>query len=158
MKSRVAVRVALIALFLPCVANLSIFAQTNAYITPEEGPSSAIDAKGVRHLGSDYPKKFSPWILDQVHSVAPAYSYDDRLNRREGKGLFRVTLDMKTGAVANVSIVKSTGFTTLDNSAVAALRQWRWKPRKWRQIEMPVTFLLSRSQEPPPGSLRLPPS
>lgn len=156
MKSRVTTRVVLISFLLSFVLVPSLHAQTDAYISPEEGPSSAIDAKGVRHRGSDYPKRFSPWTFDQVHSVAPAYSYYDRLRRHEGKGLFRLALDLKTGAVTSISIVKSAGFATLDNSAIASLRQWRWKPWKWRQIEMPVTFVLSRSLRPPPGSIRLP--
>jgi protein TonB len=156
MKSRVTAPVVLISLLLSYLLRPSLHAQTGAYITPEEGPSSAIDAKGVRHRGSDYPKKLSPWILDQVRSVAPEYSYYDRLKQHEGEGLFRLTLDLKTGAVTSVSIAKSTGFATLDNSAITSLRQWRWKPGKWRQIEIPVTFALSTSPRPPPGSIRLP--
>src|SRR5947209_9623424 len=156
MQSRVTARLILASLLLLYVLLPSLHAQTDAYISPEEGPSSAVDAKGVRHRGSDYPHRFSPWTLDQIHSVAPTYSYDDRLGRHEGKGLFRLTLDLKSGGVTSISIVKSTGFATLDSSAIASLRQWRWKPGKWRQIEMPVTFVLSRSPRPPPGSIRLP--
>jgi hypothetical protein len=39
-----------------------------------------------------------------------------------------------------VTVVRSTGFAELDTSAVAALRQWRWKPGKWKEIEMAVEF------------------
>ena len=119
-------------------------AQSAAFISPHEGPSSAVDARGVRHYGRDYPKTFSPWQKDIVKAVAPFYSYDDRRLRHQGAGLFKLTIDLKTGAVTNVTASKSTGFfSSLDNSALAALRKWRWQPRKWREVEMPVRFQMS---------------
>ena len=131
--------------------------QTDAYISPLEiGPSSAIDAKGVRHRGEDYPNALSPWQHDIIKSVAPDYSYDDRLRRRQGTGVFKLILDLKTGTVRSVSIIRSTGFSTLDNSAVSALSHWRWKPGKWREIEIPVRFNISRTFSHPPGSIPLP--
>ena len=95
------------------------------------------------------------WALDQVDAVAPAYSYDDRLKRHQGKGLFRLTLDLKAGTVTSVFIVKSTGFATLDKSAITSFRQWRWKPGKWRQIVMPVIYVLTFDRSLPKGAIPL---
>jgi TonB family protein len=143
--------------------NLSQFtlnAQSSAFFSPDvgpdAGPSSAVDAKGVRHYGRDYPKVLSPWERDCVKDVAPDYPHEDRWGRHQGVGLFRLKLDLKTGAVTNVTLLKSTGFSTLDNSAMVALREWRWQPAKWREIEMPVRFDMSASFHPPAGAIRIP--
>jgi len=55
----------------------------------------------------------------------------------------RVTLDMTTGSVSKVAMVQSTGVAALDNSAMKALRQWQWKPGKWKEIDVPITFAMS---------------
>jgi TonB family protein len=77
----------------------------------------------------------SPHGVDRIWSIAPDYPYSERARRHSGSGYFQVTLDTKTGAVTKVAVRNSTGFPTLDNCAVAALRQWRWKPGKWREVE-----------------------
>src|SRR5438477_12507148 len=35
----------------------------------------------------------------------PDYSYDERARRHRGTGLFRLILDLKTGAVTNVTVI-----------------------------------------------------
>jgi TonB family protein len=54
--------------------------------------------------------------------------------------MFRIVLDPKTGLVTRVTVIKTTGFPSLDNSALAALQKWRWKPGRWEEIDMPVSF------------------
>jgi TonB family protein len=105
--------------------------------------SVAIDAKGVAYVGSQYAGS-PPWMDDVVHSVIPDYPYYARAVRQQGTGLYRVILDLKTGAVTKVTIVRSAGFGKLDDSVVAALRQWRWKPGRWKEIGLPVTFVMQR--------------
>ena len=70
------------------------------------------------------------------------YPFGARRDRIEGRGLFRVNLDVSTGRVKAVNIVRSTGNRTLDQSAIIGLRQYQWKPGKWKEIEIPVTFEL----------------
>jgi len=103
--------------------------------------SAAIDAKGVAHLGTEYGDR-PPWMDDAIHTVTPDYSYDERAMRHQGTGQFKVILDLKTGAVTNVTVITSTGFPGLDRSAMAALRHWRWKPGRWKEIGLPYTFIL----------------
>jgi protein TonB len=132
-------------------------AGSSAYLGLTGIESSAIDAKGVRHSSKKYPGSFAPWIQDRVKAFAPDYPYRDRAQCNEGTGVFRLVLDLKTGAVTRVTMVKSTGFVTLDRAATAAFRRWRWQPGKWKEIEMPITFTISlRSIRPPPGAVRLP--
>jgi TonB family protein len=133
-------------------------AQSTVFFSPEdERPpfSAAVDAKGVRHSSRDYPKVFAPWVRDCVKTNAPDYPHEDRWGRHQGAGLFRLKLDLKTGVVTNVTLLKSTGFSTLDNSAMAALRKWRWPPGKWREVDIPVRFEISDSLTPA-GAIRIP--
>ena len=111
-----------------------------------EPKSSAVDAKGVRHQISEYGEGRAPWDADMVKFVKPDYPSEYRARHIEGTGLFRITLDVKTGSVANVAVLKSTGSSGLDASAARAIRQWRWRPQSWKEIEMPVTFTMRARQ------------
>jgi TonB family protein len=127
-----------------------------AYIVPGEGPSSAVDCKGRHYRGSDYPgDAIPPWWQDKIKAVAPEYPFTDRRDRHVGVWLFKLTLDLKTGFVLTVRTVRSTGYRTLDSCAAAALRQWRWRPGKWKEIELPIKFTMSQTPQLP-GSVRLP--
>jgi TonB family protein len=120
--------------------------------------SFAVDAKGMRHRGIDY-NATPPWISDAIKTSAPEYPFQERLKHDQGSGIVRLTLDLKSGSVAQATVIKSTGFTTLDRCAIAAFRQWKWKPGKWKEIDMPVTFEMANPNGPwPRGSLPLPPA
>jgi TonB family protein len=107
--------------------------------------ASAVDIKGQRHLGSrDFPGLDEPWIRDRIVYRHPKYPSNDNAHYHQGDGLFRITLDPKTGLVTKVAVVTSTGFVSLDNSAVAAIRKWRWKPGRWREIDIPIRFHIPR--------------
>lgn len=113
-----------------------------------EFPSAiAIDAKGVRHTTADYAG--DQWLTYVRKRVTPEYHHSDRQFSGEGGGLYRVTIDLKTGNVTEVTVVKSTGHVTLDANAVAALRKWQWKPGSWRVVDVPFIFgsTSSRSSE-----------
>jgi TonB family protein len=104
--------------------------------------SSAVDAQGVRHSGKDYAgKRNSPWMDYAVKTVNPDYPYTEKAHRIGGFGLYRVTLDLKTGSVSKVAVIQSTGVPTLDDSAMKALRQWLWKPGKWKEVDVPIAFI-----------------
>jgi TonB family protein len=107
--------------------------------------SAAVDANGFRYKGSDYPNG-GMWMKDSVYRVAPQYSESERAQRHFGSGLLRLTLDLKTGTVTKVQVLQSTGFAALDQSAIDAFRRWRWKPGKWKEIDVPLTFAMSRSK------------
>jgi len=106
---------------------------------------SAVDSCGLRHRARDHGRATPPWLNERVRAFAPDYPFADQIQRREGTGLFRLILDLKTGSVTKVVTLKSTGFATLDRCAVSAVQQWRWKPGKWKEIEMPVKFTLHDS-------------
>lgn len=99
--------------------------------------ASAVDSKGARHRSDGRPKGMV-WLADLVQAFAPDYSIADRTQRREGSGIFHLALDLKTGRVREVTILKSTGHPTLDSCAIASMSKWRWKPGKWKEVDIPV--------------------
>jgi TonB family protein len=94
----------------------------------EGAGSSAVDATRIRHLASEYHGKRLPWLEDQIKTVAPEYPIKERAKHHVGGGWFRLILDLNTGVVTKAELLKSTGYRNLDDSALQALRYWRWKP------------------------------
>ncbi len=121
-------------------------------------PGSAVDAHGVRHYWSDHDRKNPPWIDDAIKKVKPQYPYEARTRHVTGSGLFRLTLDLNTGSVVKVTTIKSIGNPILDSSAIDAFRQCRWKPGKWKEIDIPVVFTMApRPPRPTPAAKPIPP-
>src|ERR1700730_16468030 len=92
--------------------------------------------------------KRAPWLPDLVDHPYPDYSYEARSRRWEGEGIFHVTLDFNTGLPTDVRTTRSTGFKMLDEAAIAALRQWGLRPRKWKEIDVPVRFTMHPRPRP----------
>jgi TonB family protein len=133
-------------------------AASSAYFVNSSHHTAALDAKGVFHQGTEYAG-VPPWLNDRVKSPAPEYPHSERLYRHQGRGIVRLTLDLKTGLVTKAAMMKSTGFSALDQSAVSAFKRWTWKPGRWKEIYLPVTFQIGSAQPPlPAGAVRLPPS
>jgi len=73
--------------------------------------------------------------------------------------MVRLTLDVKSGAVTKAAMLKSTGFSGLDQSAISAFKRWTWKPGRWKEIYLPVTFRLGNvPSHLPADAVRLPSS
>lgn len=90
-----------------------------------------------------------------IKTEAPAYPAVAKRYHVEGKGIFRAIIDPNNGKVINVLVLKTTGFGVLDDSAGAAIRHWLWKPRRLKQVDVPVVFQLQRGgkfQVPPDAS------
>ncbi len=103
--------------------------------------ASGLDAHGVRHYGDQYSGR-PPWLTDITYKFTPDYPMDERAKHHVGSALFRLSLDLKTGSVTTVRMLKSTGFPVLDQLAVDAFRQWRWRPEKWKEVDLPITFTM----------------
>jgi periplasmic protein TonB len=88
-----------------------------------------------------------PWQKDLIQSATPEYSRAERAARHQGRGVFHLTVDAQTGLVRDVTVRQSTGYSTLDAAAVAALKQWRFRPGSWKQVDIPVTFRLARTYQ-----------
>ena len=74
---------------------------------------------------------YSPWprfpLAASAHGVA-------------GKGRFQLSVDPRTGLVTDVQILETTHDKRLDDAAIKALRQWRFKPHAVRKFVVPIDF------------------
>jgi TonB family protein len=62
-----------------------------------------------------------------AYNPAPDYPASSRLRGEQGRVSLLVQVDT-TGQVTGVSVVGSSGFPTLDRTAEAAVRRWRFEP------------------------------
>jgi TonB family protein len=125
-----------VAGLLAYIISSTLLAETPAFI------SNAVDANGVRHAAREYHGKKPQWVIDAVHVVRPDYPSWNERRGHQGLGVFRVVIDPATGAARAVTIVRSTGHVDLDRKSLLALRQWRWKPGTWSQVDVPVVFVV----------------
>ncbi len=89
------------------------------------------------------------WKLGTLQNPPPRYPWVARIQGWEGTVLVRAMVT-PTGEAASVQVRKSSGYTTLDQAASAAVSRWRFVPaqRKGRtvasSVEVPITFRLEQ--------------
>jgi TonB family protein len=97
------------------------------------------------HRAMGDPKAKRVFYLDvseyvPTYSSPPEYPREARENGLMGKGVAVLKVDPATGRVTSVSMVKSTGHEILDNAALRAFRQWRYRPGGITTFEIPIQF------------------
>jgi TonB family protein len=96
-----------------------------------------------RARGDPKPKRVFYFDVTEylpTYSFSPAYPPEARAKGLTGKGVAVVKVDPATGHVTSASMIKSTGHDILDNAALRALRQWRYRPRGITTFEIPIQF------------------
>ena len=83
-------------------------------------------------------------------SPVPEVPYELRRNHWSGRGVFRVFIDAD-GTVTGATVVQSTGYRVVDESFTAAIRKWRARPGKKREIDFPLAFQAPPRGMPSPG-------
>jgi TonB family protein len=119
------------------LAQVASAGQMVSYIAMPTGVGYATDAKGVR-----YPNAIC--VKDVRHLYQPQYPYRATLGAAEardikGSGMFRLSIDVNTGLVTQVTIIKSMGDRGLDNASINAFKRWVFRPRKWQEVIIPTT-------------------
>ena len=77
-----------------------------------------------------------------IKKVEPAYPMGFVIHGAKGRGVYRLTINPKSGLVDELKIVKSTGYRELNELAAKALLQWRFKPGTASPVEVPVEFCI----------------
>lgn len=83
------------------------------------------------------------WSL-VVKAVRPEYPYAAMRSKIHGHGMLVGEVDFQTGAVTSVRMEKSTGSTILDQEALNAFRQWKFKPKAIRRFRVPINFTMGQ--------------
>jgi TonB family protein len=89
-----------------------------------------------------------------VHKVPPEYPYEARRRGITGHGILFGLIDFKTGIVTSVTMEKSTGSPLLDQAALNAFSQWRFKPGTVRRFRTPITYEMSSSRAEAEAKIR----
>ncbi|MFL6518903.1 MAG: TonB family protein [Chthoniobacterales bacterium] len=76
------------------------------------------------------------------------YRENPALRKLTGVGIFDLRIDPATGETTGIRIVKSTGHSELDASALKALIRWRFKPGTLVRAVFPYMFAYYRSDWP----------
>ena len=74
------------------------------------------------------PTPRTPKLAYAVFSPQPDYPHVAWVNGWQGTGVFVMRIQIKSGRVKEVSVSRTTGHKDLDAAAIAALKQWRFKP------------------------------
>ncbi len=90
-----------------------------------------------RGLDADVHTGTPPGLIKRVE---PEYPPDVVLRHVDGRGLFRLTINPRSGEVDEIKIVKSCGYKILNELAAKALLQWRFQPGTRGPVEVPVEF------------------
>ena len=79
-------------------------------------------------------------LPEATFTPRPVYRPEWAKQGLSGKGVVLVTIDPKTGTVAGVRMLQSTGNNLLDGAALDAYSKWRFKPGSVSQVKMPIEF------------------
>jgi TonB family protein len=77
-----------------------------------------------------------------LYAARPDYPYEARDKHLTGSGIVLVKVDSHTGWVISAQMLKSTGHQILDNAALKAFRQWRFRPGTVSTVRIPINFTM----------------
>ncbi|MDO9508611.1 MAG: energy transducer TonB [Thermovirgaceae bacterium] len=80
---------------------------------------------------------------DVVKRVHPVYPLASRRRGEEGEVSLLASIGPR-GEVARVTVLESSGYTALDESALNAVRKWLFSPGTPEKLIVPVIFKLEQ--------------
>ena len=78
-----------------------------------------------------------------LYAPKPSYPYEARRTGTTGTGVAQLTVNSAAGNVIDAHMSQSTGSPILDQSALAALRRWRFKSGVAENVDVPITYTLA---------------
>jgi TonB family protein len=78
-----------------------------------------------------------------IYAPKPQYPYEARSRHITGSGVCVAQVDPASGNVTSASMAQSVGNPVLDNAAVSAFRQWRFRPGTVSKVRIPITFTMT---------------
>jgi TonB family protein len=77
-----------------------------------------------------------------IFAPRPRYPYEARDKHLAGSGVVLVNVDSPTGYVTSARMLKSTGHQILDEAALEAFRQWRFRPGTVAKVRIPIHYTM----------------
>lgn len=103
-----------------------------------------VDVQPTKIVEEYIPPSFS---AEYLHNPSPEYPPGAKRRGEQGRVLLRVTVS-ETGEATVVLVSQSSGYALLDQSALQAVRAWRFIPAKFNnhpvvaEVTVPVRFTL----------------
>jgi len=79
---------------------------------------------------------------EAIVAPPPEYPSAARSQHLTGSGVAVVQVDPRSGQVPSARILDSTGHKILDDAALKAFRQWRFKPGATSEVHIPISYLM----------------
>jgi protein TonB len=98
--------------------------------------------KAPQAAGHPGPMSMSSAKALATYAPRPQYPYEARSRHVTGSGVCVVEV-APSGSVSSASMAQSIGNPILDNAAVSAFRQWRFKPGSVSKVKIPITFTMT---------------
>ena len=114
-------------------------------VIEEQIVQSALEETEVEGLSNEPVFVSEPEIMNWTQ---PRYPRSAQRRNQQGVVMLEVMVDEK-GKALTISIIESSGFDTLDKSAIAAVQSWEFKPQRRNEhyvqsrVHVPVAFQLN---------------
>jgi periplasmic protein TonB len=108
--------------------------------TPPPRPQNSQKFTPIKSPG---PMSMSRAKALALYAPRPQYPYEARSRRITGSGVISVDVDPASGNVTSASVAQSIGNPILDNAALSAFRQWRFRPGTVSKVRIPITFTMT---------------
>ena len=83
-------------------------------------------------------------LRDAVYMPSPIYADEARSKHLPGIRAVLVDVDRTSGHVTAARILQSTAYRMLDEAALNAFRQWRFRPGTVSNVRIPISFLMPK--------------
>lgn len=93
----------------------------------DTGPSNAITSVQSQQAPVVAPQITAPQPTGRKHDCDAGYPPVSKRLGEEGKALLKYSVQ-EDGSVTGVAVVKSSGYSRLDDAAVQCVQAWRYKP------------------------------
>jgi TonB family protein len=112
---------------------------------------NTVNYERIKMLNEIVVSTFAKPLPDSIKNTPPVYPEIDRKEGHEGVVILLVDINA-TGEVTDVKVIQSSGYSLLDQSALDAVRQWRFaaatrnKKPVFARVKIPVRFKLIEEQ------------
>lgn len=122
------------------VARAPVVVAAVAPTPPTPEPPSQSAAPAAPSFGSG-PVSVANLSTNLLNGAPPTYPMGSRRKREQGTVVLELVIS-RDGRVTDISVHRSSGFSALDQAAIAAVRKWRWSPTIRDGQRVPITGLV----------------